>query len=156
MVHNYQSLLKIDNFNILIKANAKTLISVKFIINDEVELYENNLSKSVKNELLKYFCKKEFDFNKFNINLSHLSIFTQRVLLELKNINYAQLLSYKQLAQNLNSKANRAVGTALSKNPYLIILPCHRVIKSNNQIGNFTSNVKNVKEFLINFEKTKF
>lgn len=155
MVHNYQSLLKIDNFNILIKANKKALISIDFALDDEIDFYENDLSKSAKNELLKYFCKKDFNFFNLPLDLSHLSVFTQNVLLELKNINYAELISYKELAQRLNSKAYRAVGTALSKNPYLIILPCHRVIKSNMQIGNFTSNVKNAKEFLINLEKAK-
>lgn len=54
----------------------------------------------------------------------------------LKQIPYGQTITYKEQAQRLNNKtAIRAVGTANSRNPVSIIVPCHRVIGSN---GNLT------------------
>jgi O-6-methylguanine DNA methyltransferase len=37
----------------------------------------------------------------------------------------------------LNSKANRAVGSAMAKNANLIVIPCHRVVRSNGEIGQY-------------------
>ena len=47
------------------------------------------------------------------------------------------------IAKKLNSKAYRAVGNALNKNPYAPKVPCHRVIKTNGEVGGFASGTKN-------------
>lgn len=67
-------------------------------------------------------------------------------------IPYGKTLSYKELAGNAGFPlAWRAVGTALGHNPVMLVVPCHRIIKSNGSIGNFGGGVK-VKEFLLNLE----
>ena len=49
--------------------------------------------------------------------------------------------------------ASRAVGTAMSNNPISIIVPCHRVIKSDGQLGNYAKGCRNnVKKWLLNHE----
>jgi O-6-methylguanine DNA methyltransferase len=49
-------------------------------------------------------------------------------------------LTYLQLAKNIgSSKASRAVGLALSRNPFATIIPCHRVVKSNGEIGGYSA-----------------
>ena len=54
------------------------------------------------------------------------------------NTHPAQQLSYAQVAQLIGSpKASRAVGTALANNTIGYLIPCHRVIKSNGDIGNY-------------------
>lgn len=55
----------------------------------------------------------------------------------LKKIPKGKVTTYKILARALNTKAYRAVGNVLHKNPNLIQTPCHRVIKSNGKIGGF-------------------
>lgn len=45
---------------------------------------------------------------------------------------------YKQIAKVLNTKAYRAVGTALAKNKTPIAIPCHRVINSDGAVGNYS------------------
>ena len=50
--------------------------------------------------------------------------------------------------------AARAIGQALSKNPVPIIVPCHRVIKSDGSLGGFSAGLK-LKELLLNLETTK-
>lgn len=67
-------------------------------------------------------------------------------------IPYGKTLSYKELAEKTGFPlAWRAVGTALGHNPVMLVVPCHRVIKSDGSIGNFGGGVK-VKEFLLNLE----
>ena len=56
----------------------------------------------------------------------------------ISQIPKGKICTYKQIAKILNTKAYRAVGNAMSKNPNPIIIPCHRVIKSNGCIGGYT------------------
>ena len=54
------------------------------------------------------------------------------------NTHSGQRLSYSQVAQLMGSpKASRAVGTALATNTIGYLIPCHRVIKSNGELGNY-------------------
>lgn len=80
--------------------------------------------------------------------------FQRRVWAALRQIPYAQTLSYQQLAQMLgNTQAVRAVGTANGRNPISIITPCHRVIGKNGQLTGYAGGLEK-KEFLLNLEKT--
>ncbi len=68
------------------------------------------------------------------------------------SIPYGKTLSYKKLAEKTGCPlAWRSVGTALGHNPVMLVVPCHRIIKSDGSIGNFGGGVK-VKEFLLNLE----
>lgn len=56
----------------------------------------------------------------------------------LKTIPKGKVTTYKAIAEALNSKAYRAVGNAMNLNPHdTNIYPCHRVIKSNGEIGGY-------------------
>jgi len=49
--------------------------------------------------------------------------------------------------------ASRAVGTAMSNNPLSILVPCHRVIKSDGRPGNYGKSTRNeIKQWLLDFE----
>jgi methylated-DNA-[protein]-cysteine S-methyltransferase len=61
----------------------------------------------------------------------------------LKKVPKGKVTTYKEIARALGSKAYRAVGTAMNKNPYAPIVPCHRVINSNGELGGFASGLKN-------------
>jgi len=53
-------------------------------------------------------------------------------------------------------EASRAVGTALKKNPVGLIIPCHRVVRSNGTTGNYAGGKLNiVKEWLLEYEKAQ-
>lgn len=63
--------------------------------------------------------------------------FTENVLAVVKKIPKGKTLSYKQVAEKAGSKnAFRAVGSILKKN-YRNDVPCHRVIKSNGETGEY-------------------
>lgn len=69
-----------------------------------------------------------------------LTAFQKRVLLATFRIKKGKTMTYKELATRIGRRnAYRAVGTALRKNPFPIIIPCHRIIKSDGSIGNYSN-----------------
>ena len=63
--------------------------------------------------------------------------FNQKCYMLLSKIPKGKVTTYKEIAKTLNTKAYRAVGNAMAKNPNAIIVPCHRVINSNGLIGGY-------------------
>ncbi|WP_028862257.1 MGMT family protein [Psychromonas aquimarina] len=55
----------------------------------------------------------------------------------LKQIPEGKVVTYGDIAHALNCKAYQAVGNAMANNPNLIIVPCHRVVKSTGEIGQY-------------------
>ncbi len=67
--------------------------------------------------------------------------FHQRVYDAAREIPPGKTLSYGELATQLGSPgAARAVGQALGRNPFAIIVPCHRVLAAGGRVGGFTAN----------------
>jgi methylated-DNA-[protein]-cysteine S-methyltransferase len=63
--------------------------------------------------------------------------FRRQVLDELRRVPYGRTVSYGELAGRLGSRAVRAVGTACARNPLPIVVPCHRVIRSDGAVGEY-------------------
>ncbi len=80
--------------------------------------------------------------------------FTQDCYELLSKVPSGKITTYKAIATALNSKAYRAVGTAMAKNPNLIIVPCHRVVNNNGEIGQYALGV-NKKILLLENEGVK-
>ena len=81
------------------------------------------------------------------------SPFQHLVWQELTNIPYGQTRSYLEQASNIGRKRSyRAVANANSTNRLAIIIPCHRVIRSNGDFGGYSGGV-NRKKWLIEHEK---
>jgi len=70
------------------------------------------------------------------------STFQQQVWSELLRIPYGQTCSYLTIAQRVGDKgATRAVGGANHHNPIAIVIPCHRVINANGELGGYGGEV---------------
>ncbi|MCD4666225.1 MGMT family protein [archaeon] len=74
--------------------------------------------------------------------------FNEKVYKICKKIPKGKISTYGEIARKLNSKAYRAVGNALNKNPYAPQVPCHRVIGSNGHLTGFASGLKNKAKML--------
>jgi methylated-DNA-[protein]-cysteine S-methyltransferase len=75
--------------------------------------------------------------------------FAKRVYRAILSIPLGEVRTYKWVAQRAgNRNAYRAVGTILKNNPYPLIIPCHRVIKSNNIPGGYRFGAKRKKAIL--------
>ncbi|MCK4338778.1 MAG: methylated-DNA--[protein]-cysteine S-methyltransferase [Candidatus Cloacimonetes bacterium] len=102
-------------------------------------------------QLKEYFSglRKEFDLQIILLG----SKFQKDVWKSVSKIPFGETMSYIEVARNINWKsAQRAVGNALGKNHLLIVVPCHRVIKSNGNMGGFSAGIE-VKKKLLAFEK---
>ena len=65
--------------------------------------------------------------------------FQKKVLMYVYEIPKGETRTYKQVAEAIgHGGAYRAVGTVLKNNPLAPIIPCHRVIKSNGKLGNYS------------------
>lgn len=82
----------------------------------------------------------------------------------LKQVPKGKVTTYKELAKALDTKAYRMIGTYMKQNTNEEV-PCHRVVKSNGEVGNYNKGQKQKisllkkegipikKEKIINFEK---
>ena len=68
--------------------------------------------------------------------------FNQRCYKILRKVPKGKVTTYREIAHALKSKAYRAVGNAMNKNPQAPKVACHRVIKSNGEIGGFANGTK--------------
>ncbi len=70
--------------------------------------------------------------------LKNLTSFQLQVLLEISKIPKGQTRTYKQIANAIGRPNSfRAVGSACGKNPILLTIPCHRVIRQNGHLGGY-------------------
>ena len=65
--------------------------------------------------------------------------FDQRCYDLLIQIPKGKVTTYREIAHALETKAYRAVGQALNRNPNLVEVPCHRVVKSNGEVGGYAT-----------------
>ncbi len=82
-----------------------------------------------------------------------LTLFEWKVLKAALQIPLGQTRSYRWVAQKIGRpKAIRAVGQALHKNPYPLIIPCHRVINKDGSLGGYSGGLK-LKACVLRLEK---
>lgn len=81
--------------------------------------------------------------------------FQKLVWKALTKIKYGEVVTYKQLSERLGKpEAARAVGNALGKNPLPLVIPCHRVIRTDGAMGGFTGGT-DIKKTLLGIEGVK-
>ena len=93
-----------------------------------------------------------------NLFLGGLSQFQRDVLCLTSNIPPGRVTTYKNIAIAIKKpNAQRAVGNVLSNNPFPIIVPCHRVIRSDLQLGGYSGPLgTKTKESLLRREGIRF
>lgn len=92
---------------------------------------------AVTRQLDEYFTGRRRGFD-VPIDLQLVSGFRQAVIARLPDIAYGTTASYKEVAVSAgNPAAVRAVGSACSHNPVPLVVPCHRVVRSDGTLGNY-------------------
>jgi methylated-DNA-[protein]-cysteine S-methyltransferase len=97
------------------------------------------------------------DLKIFNLRLlPEGSEFQKNVWKALCKIPYGTTIPYGELARCIGKpSASRAVGGANGRNPIPIIIPCHRVINANGQLGGYSCGLE-IKKYLLNLEAKYF
>lgn len=124
---------------------------VKSIPEDYFEERKNDLGDKVISELKEYFNGQRKDFDLPLIVQG--TDFQRAVWKELRKINYGEIKTYSDIAKNIGKpNACRAVGNANNKNPFMIVIPCHRVIGKNKNSGGYAFGV-DIRDKLLELEK---
>ena len=127
--------------NILIEADQKGIISLE--LNPGPKEYSE---KSIYLDRLEKWLKKYFNGKRRKANFPLVlkgTEFEKKVWKAMLRIPYDETRSYAWVAKQAgNVKAYRAAGTAVGKNPIAVVIPCHRVIKSDGSIGGFSSGLR--------------
>ena len=119
------------------------------IIKEDYEIFESEVIKEASSQLNQYLNGKR---KEFNLPLKLIGTSLEKMFgIALKISMVIQVHTRSAISIN-NSKACRAVGMANNTNPIPIIIPCHRVIGSNNKLVGYAGGLE-VKEFLLNLEK---
>ena len=63
--------------------------------------------------------------------------FQRRVYLELLNVQAGETITYGELARRVGCRSAQAVGQALKRNPFVPMVPCHRVVAADGSIGGY-------------------
>lgn len=118
---------------------------------------DSELEKAV----IKAWLNKHDDITQL-IDLETLPDFQKKVLTYVRSLPLSETTTYGEIATKIGHPgAARAVGSALANNPYLLIFPCHKVIKSDGSLGNFScktpsrSTALKLKQALIDYERTQ-
>lgn len=91
----------------------------------------------VARQLDEYFTGQRRDFD-LDVDLQLVGGFRRQVVAHLPGIGFGQTASYAEVARAAgNPNAVRAVGSACSHNPIPLVLPCHRVVRSDGTIGQY-------------------
>lgn len=149
---------------LLLAATEKGLVRVAYAVEDHDRVLEALAAKIsprilrsprrldvAARELDEYFDHKRKVFNlDLDLSLSH--GFRQLVQRHLPHIAYGQTRSYREVAAAVgNPKAVRAVGSACATNPLPVVIPCHRVLRTDGSLGGYIGGLE-VKTTLLEWE----
>lgn len=116
------------------------------------ETTENQVVSNLRQELINYFNGSLVEF-KTPIKFIG-SVFQKKVWDALLCIPFGDTFSYRDIANSIkNTNAFRAVANANAMNSLAIIVPCHRVVRANSNLGGYAGGIEK-KQFLINHEKS--
>lgn len=101
-------------------------------------------------QLQEYFALKR---QRFDLPLLFIGTdFQKKVWRALESIEYGKVVSYGDIARTIdNPQAVRAVGGAVGQNPFSIIVPCHRIVGSNNSLTGYGGGFE-AKKYLLTLE----
>lgn len=122
--------------------------TTRFAKSQGYTLQHSEVPSLLKNELDLYFSAKLQNFN-YPLHFLESSAFEKKVWDCLRKIPYGETRSYAWVAQEIKqAKAYRAVGNANGKNRIPIVIPCHRVINSDGNLGGYSSGLELKKKLL--------
>lgn len=136
--------------DIFISVDDSHVLEISFTKNNNFEQKETSLILETIKQIRQYLSGRRESFDlPLKIKATK---FQKKVYFDLLKIPYGSVKTYNQVATSINNpKANQAVGSACSKNKFIIVIPCHRVIASTGLINGYAGGLK-AKTFLLKLE----
>ncbi len=98
-----------------------------------------SLLPAFRKQIMAYYAGKGGQFD-VAIDLSQQPPFRRKVLEACRGVEHGTTASYAELARRAGSaKAVRAAGGAMANNPLPLVIPCHRILRSDGSLGGFSS-----------------
>ncbi len=118
-------------------------------------VHDRELMPSLQQQLQDYLAGERVRF-RARVDLVGLTDFQRRVLEACAKVDYAQTITYGELARRIGKPlASRAVGAALGRNPVPLVIPCHRIVGCNGALGGFSAEQGvAVKRWLLDLESS--
>ena len=111
----------------------------------------SKILKNLEKKIINFFMKRSTKID-ISIKLKG-SKLEKKIWKELMKIPYGEISTYGKIAKKLNTSP-RYVGNVCGKNNFLLIVPCHRVIRSDGKLGGFSAlGGINLKKRLLMLEK---
>ena len=107
-----------------------------------------SLLEYLRKDLLRYVQGGKISFLDYPLEMDNYSSFSTRIWTLAQEIPYGEVRSYKWLSEKARTRAYRAVGRALARNPFPLLVPCHRVIRKNGGLGGYSAGLELKKKFL--------
>lgn len=80
------------------------------------------------------------DLSTVPVDMDGVPDFDRRVYEVARSIPPGRVLTYGEIVSRLGIDNARAVGQALGRNPFAVIVPCHRVVAADGKLGGFSAN----------------
>ncbi|MGL6195001.1 MAG: methylated-DNA--[protein]-cysteine S-methyltransferase [Thermoguttaceae bacterium] len=132
----------ISNFTFAHKSSKQAFESLNSSLLKRVTTTETDWSPTLRASVVAYFLGKRVDFSSFRVlqGIRELSDFEMEVYNACRLIPCGETANYGELASKVGHPgAARAVGSCMQKNMVPLIIPCHRVVRSDGKIGNFSA-----------------
>ena len=124
----------------------RILKNLPYNIPFQLEEKLTDLSEEILNALKMILEGEEF-LHEFDLKMEYLSPYKRRVLGCLRRVPIGYVTTYGELAKVCGGSP-RAVGQAMARNPMPLLIPCHRVVRSDMSLGGFGYGVKTKWEML--------
>ncbi|MCO6185078.1 methylated-DNA--[protein]-cysteine S-methyltransferase [Rhizobium sp. L1K21] len=97
--------------------------------------------QAVTDQLVAYASGDAVDFSDVELDFSHLETFERAVYRALRMVARGETVTYGELAEKAGwpTGAAQSVGRAMARNPWPVIVPCHRVLAAGNKPGGFSA-----------------
>lgn len=110
-------------------------------------------AESIAKMIQNYFIGRPIPLRPGILDMSGLTPLHRKTLATTARIPFGSVRSYREIAADIGRpRAYRFVGTSMARNPFPIIIPCHRVIRSDGKIGQFGGGSE-LKRKMIELEK---
>lgn len=159
-----------DNFTIVWKETGSEILIQRIFLSDpelksevkalksfnQIRLGTSSTIASLSEKIRQFFKGEEVKFDLTLLNFTRCSKIQKQVLLAEYKIPRGWISTYKQIAKHIGIKNGaRVVGNALARNPFPIVIPCHRAIKSDGELGGYQGGI-NMKRTLLEMEGIEF
>ncbi|MFQ6617157.1 MAG: methylated-DNA--[protein]-cysteine S-methyltransferase [Fidelibacterota bacterium] len=123
--------------------SVQTILNRLIWKNPECDFQKDPLKlEEAAEEIKEYLNGKRRKFT-LALDLKNLTAFQSKTLDETMKIPYGKTESYREVAGRIGvPRGARAVGNALAVNPIPIVVPCHRVISSNGELGGYSTGIE--------------